>query len=435
MAEVSTPFRKKLKTSHHQRQEIDVVSNLPDHILHYILSFLDMKLTVQTSIVSKRWRFLWTGISVLNFNRYPFRTMEGFMEHVGKLLSLRSKHGSAAAVSSISFDFGKRPGVRSASLMLDARRNNHDGASGSPGVSENHLYMAGHFKTIEMAASIMTSGGYGSLETLKLKAALLESAAFPLGFKFVTNLELHHCRFYFSSDPFADLPWLKYLKLHDCLPVQGRLLKVSVPQLLRLDIRFYDSDIKGIEVSALELKSFRFCGPVMQLVELNLPSLDSADIRLAWDVLLDKRRECMSLLRGLHNVKSLNLRFDKSLHGMNWKPREFPLTAMKRLMESENSHFTSLERLRVQYPQKPPRVPRHVLRYFLGSSPEGKSTKFKWHNDIKAGKLLKSQLFREQEVPLSNTLRESNLVVDPFTECEHIIESKMSISKPFPRLM
>ncbi|KAF5188870.1 F-box/RNI-like superfamily protein [Thalictrum thalictroides] len=45
----------------------DRISNLPDEIIHHILSFLDMKIVIQTCILSKRWRPLCTNLPCLNF--------------------------------------------------------------------------------------------------------------------------------------------------------------------------------------------------------------------------------------------------------------------------------------------------------------------------------------------------------------------------------
>ncbi|KAK0593523.1 hypothetical protein LWI29_038010 [Acer saccharum] len=55
------------KEAHISNQmEIDRLSNLPDHIIYDILSFLDTKYAVQTCVLSKKWRYHWTHIHNLN---------------------------------------------------------------------------------------------------------------------------------------------------------------------------------------------------------------------------------------------------------------------------------------------------------------------------------------------------------------------------------
>ncbi|KAL5731113.1 hypothetical protein ACHQM5_003872 [Ranunculus cassubicifolius] len=45
----------------------DRVSNLPEDVLHCILSFLPTKYAVSTSVLSTRWKYLWTSIHNLEF--------------------------------------------------------------------------------------------------------------------------------------------------------------------------------------------------------------------------------------------------------------------------------------------------------------------------------------------------------------------------------
>ncbi|GMP53631.1 hypothetical protein CsSME_00019038 [Camellia sinensis var. sinensis] len=67
---VLSPSSKKQKLSeeHNIGEGIDMMSSLPENVLHYILSFLTTKEAIQTSILSRRWQYLWTSISNIDLN-------------------------------------------------------------------------------------------------------------------------------------------------------------------------------------------------------------------------------------------------------------------------------------------------------------------------------------------------------------------------------
>ncbi|KAJ3687055.1 hypothetical protein LUZ61_016219 [Rhynchospora tenuis] len=70
--------------------DLDRLSKLPDEILHRIMSFMKVRHTVQTCILSKRWKNLWRQLPYLNFNRLDFRNccqfdcfVDSFLKHRG----------------------------------------------------------------------------------------------------------------------------------------------------------------------------------------------------------------------------------------------------------------------------------------------------------------------------------------------------------------
>ena len=49
-------------------EEVDRISDLLNDILCHIVSFIPTKYCVATSVLSTRWRYLWTFVPVLNFD-------------------------------------------------------------------------------------------------------------------------------------------------------------------------------------------------------------------------------------------------------------------------------------------------------------------------------------------------------------------------------
>ncbi|KAI3936375.1 hypothetical protein MKW98_000649 [Papaver atlanticum] len=72
----------------------DRISNLPESLIHHILSFLDMRCVVQTCVLSKRWRYVWPTVSNLVFRGDAFGESGGeqlkkFKMFVNMVLMLR----------------------------------------------------------------------------------------------------------------------------------------------------------------------------------------------------------------------------------------------------------------------------------------------------------------------------------------------------------
>uniref|UniRef100_A0A7N2KQJ4 F-box domain-containing protein n=1 Tax=Quercus lobata TaxID=97700 RepID=A0A7N2KQJ4_QUELO len=77
-------------------EELDVVDrnikclhNLPEEILRYILSLLPTKDAIRTSVLCKRWEYLWTSIPNLHFNGSELAKRKHFMNFVERVLLLR----------------------------------------------------------------------------------------------------------------------------------------------------------------------------------------------------------------------------------------------------------------------------------------------------------------------------------------------------------
>ncbi|KAK2387142.1 F-box/FBD/LRR-repeat protein [Trifolium repens] len=62
--------------------EEDRLSNLPDPLLHHILSFVDSEYAVQTCILSTRWKNLWKHLPTLTLDSSGFIHQKNFTKFV-----------------------------------------------------------------------------------------------------------------------------------------------------------------------------------------------------------------------------------------------------------------------------------------------------------------------------------------------------------------
>ncbi|XP_023914713.1 F-box protein At1g19070 [Quercus suber] len=67
----------------------DRISNLPYSLLCHILSFLPTKEAVATTILSNRWKPLWTLVPTLDFKDSPCKNILSFSYIVYRVLALR----------------------------------------------------------------------------------------------------------------------------------------------------------------------------------------------------------------------------------------------------------------------------------------------------------------------------------------------------------
>ncbi|CAN0891705.1 F-box/LRR-repeat protein 13 [Linum grandiflorum] len=358
--EFSTSKVKRRKTIR-KRSSIDRLSDLPDCMLHHILSFLDTQSSVQTSVLSKRWTSLWKYVHVLTFNMTLFRTNSAGLERfVENFLSFRS---DCSRVTRVTWD-----------LVLYGRRDLvHEVLkyAASHGVQE--LYICSSYDESPLVFGSICSS-YKSLKVLEILGLHIEKTDVGLWSRcqLLETLTLTDCNLVFAdaaTDAFANFPRLETLKLFDCNKLRDcdddtsetSVLKVTAPKLLHLEMvsTFFNS----LEIVAPKLQSFtltidEYSSPTEKLIldvsKSNLPSLNSANINLQGYLF------CVNLFKVLHNVQALTLKFDK-----------FELLIETcNLVKPQSSPFTRLKSVHVTYPtSRPTKVPDEVKHYFLGDSP------------------------------------------------------------------
>ncbi|PWA96176.1 F-box domain, cyclin-like protein [Artemisia annua] len=238
----------------------DRFSLLPDVLLAFILSFVDTKLAVQTSILSKRWENVWKIIPALNLDSFGFAAFDLFIE---KVLSLRD---SSIKIESINikvtdykimdrvFDYALSHGIHKFSVDTSQR----DGG----------IHSIPSFRASDVLSSLSLKG---MLELGKL-----------LTFKRLVSLRLERVRLA-EAEPFSCYPNLKELFLVNCMLMTGLGgLEVVGSKLLKLIVSscFYDPiPYERIVIVTPKLVVFELKGLVPVLVEgFDLPDLDTIHI-------------------------------------------------------------------------------------------------------------------------------------------------------------
>ncbi|XP_071702729.1 putative F-box/FBD/LRR-repeat protein At4g13965 [Rutidosis leptorrhynchoides] len=82
--------------------EDDRISSLPDDVIHKILSFVGLKHAVQASVLSSRWKYIWTSLPYLNFLGEDFSTERMFSKFVEHFIT---RHNNLLKVSSVKLTF------------------------------------------------------------------------------------------------------------------------------------------------------------------------------------------------------------------------------------------------------------------------------------------------------------------------------------------
>uniref|UniRef100_A0A5B7BF76 F-box domain-containing protein n=1 Tax=Davidia involucrata TaxID=16924 RepID=A0A5B7BF76_DAVIN len=247
----------------------DRISDLPDGILHHILSFLPIEFIAQTSVLSKRWRFLWRSYPFLDFSTVhppihnpPINTKRlhhlqtKAMEFVTTVLSRRDEDSNIKTF--------RLSGHLSLSCLHDCIRRV---VKHSVEELELDVFLSDHF---DLPRCLFACD---SLKVLVLKPQTpnpkpeirfpTSHAMVSTGLQSLQTLSLTCIQFRDSPTVVADLfsascfPLLKTLFLKDCKGIDH--LNISCPDLENLELR--DLQLNGLDVSSarLEVLQVRKC--------------------------------------------------------------------------------------------------------------------------------------------------------------------------------
>ncbi|KAK7371978.1 hypothetical protein VNO80_05345 [Phaseolus coccineus] len=259
----------------------DRLSQLPDEIILRILSALDVKSVVQTSILSKRWKYIWVSLPVLNLNDSSFAESISFEDFVDNFMSARD---SSCNVFKLSLECHNELEDHE---LLDSII---DHVTDTPSISTTIQVL-----TI-FAESVVTKlpelSVCRSLTVLNLSCIASEISIFNL--PSLKQLYLYDCRFECgmgdSLDLFGECVNLHYLYFHSCVYYGDvKSFIISAPQLRQLDIsgfrvdEMFDDQCE-IELVTPRLKYFKYQDSDLYSfsTEIDLNFVEEIDIDVGW---------------------------------------------------------------------------------------------------------------------------------------------------------
>lgn len=240
-------------------ESMDRISRLPDSIIHHILSLIRCtKGAARTSVLSKRWKDVWTSLSVLTFDQRKFQKPEGvqgksnnemFKDFIDQ--SLRSHLERNLGINKFelhltSYDREVAHGIEQ--WVGLATENNIKELGLHVHTRGNNLY---NFPRIVFASETLTG--------LRLQSCKLETLC-TVKLPRLQKLYLRDCNVDEQriQNIISSCPLIEDLRLIRC----SGLKYLRISSLLKLDRVevHYCRGLKKIEIKAANLQTFWYCG-------------------------------------------------------------------------------------------------------------------------------------------------------------------------------
>ncbi|CAA7031684.1 unnamed protein product [Microthlaspi erraticum] len=289
---------------------VDLISSLPDEILHHIFSFVPTKLAITTSVLSKRWRHLWCETPYLSFP-----TSKDYIESILKTLASHS----AAKIMRFHLYVNRETCVASQS-------NDHVDSlikfALSHNVEELSLVFAPYYTFPDVHNNFFLGKSWTSLRKLSLWRSICSDESFAkilIGSPMLESLTLQSCT-------------LRCIDLSESL----RLRRLDIE---RASFAPHEFHIVAPHIHYLRLIDFR-----TKCVLSDVPSLTEANVDTAyylprfWCIQLDPSKDedyqvMMQTIEKLQNVENLTvgLSFLQMLSIAEFRGVSFPIFKVKTL--------------------------------------------------------------------------------------------------------
>ncbi|KAI3877742.1 hypothetical protein MKW98_020223 [Papaver atlanticum] len=320
-------------------EEIDRISRLPDYLIHEILSFIDMKYAVQTSVLSKRWKNIWLSVPFISLHWESFRkgivydvgeTVDRFLAFVNKVFEFRDE--SDIEMIKLVIVILNDISVQALNRWILAAVNynvHHLDVKGInvPNLAYEIPYELFNCKSLKSLTFILLAGGSSDI-FLPKSMSLPQIKKLWLVGSTISNLEL---QMLFSSCPLMEMAIIQKCHVHTYNQINIIIDSQRLDTLMVFDNRHMhlDSDDHFLaytdKISAPNLKHFVCSGFMTEGFSLqNLSSVVTAQFRMrlrekqddetaeTYSELPAEEKEVfakrmMKFLGAVHNVRHLTL--------------------------------------------------------------------------------------------------------------------------------
>uniref|UniRef100_A0A7C9E974 F-box domain-containing protein n=1 Tax=Opuntia streptacantha TaxID=393608 RepID=A0A7C9E974_OPUST len=321
------------KTIYQQRKRkggkntVDLISSMADDILIQILSLLDLKEAVRTSVLSMRWRHVWTNLpdiydfdtsgmlwlSLKSYDNNQYNTeLHKFLDYVNQVLS--STHSTRNNIDRFivhcPLDINHRDDVQT---WVDFAMEK--------GVKELELHLV-RFWCEPLWLSPVYLDPFGRYAQSPSAKTLVSVS--------LTGLKLGYC---FLISVLFNLPNLERLSMRylgcgcgNDISVEGPSLKLKYLEI------FYCHGLKCVSISASKLNSFEFCGRDEDIDFISVPLLNEVSFTGAYTTRLI--RDFKPILGFSSQLTKLTLNINYNTEGIFARSVGFP-------------HFRKLKQLEV----------------------------------------------------------------------------------------
>ncbi|GAB2294382.1 hypothetical protein Dimus_028589 [Dionaea muscipula] len=290
---------------------MDRLSSLSDDVLSHILSFLDIQSAVRTSILSRRWKYLYMYATSLDFGSFEIKLSNRYA--VNRVLLLHKVNIKKFHLRMTDYDvdmddflvkswiaFAVSRGVEELKLCIDDDEyeydwSYYDWAPGSLFISQT------------LVVFNLTRGG-----TLPR----IPSSVWLPSLKILHLTEIQRLDSSSMTRLFDGCPLLQDLSLDWCTWEEGQIYTIRAPMLRHLKIKtaslediYSPTSRPKVEFEVPRLKCFEFIGELLELYCIkSATALATAHITTNDDI----RSDCIiSLIRGLSNATTVKL-FDSA---------------------------------------------------------------------------------------------------------------------------